>query len=81
MIFTRSLSLNSKLSTKTFKSCSKCGVIYKINKITYSCYEKYIGKTRRRKEVRIKEHQADANNEKSLEKIVGLSSVRKWTYI
>ena len=75
MIFTRSLSLNSKLPTKPFKTCSKCGVIYKI---TCSCYKKYIGETRRIIDVWIKEHQADELMN-ILEKVAGLSSARKWT--
>ena len=75
VIFTRSLSLNSKLPTNPFKTCSKCGVIYKI---TCSCYKKYIGETRIIIEVWIKEHQADVINE-YFRKVAGLSSARKWT--
>ena len=70
VIFTRSLSLKSKLPTNPFKSCSKCGVAYKV---TCSCYKKYIEETRRTIKERIKEHQADVNNQKSIEKITGLS--------
>ena len=70
MIFTRSLSLKSKLQTNTFKSDSACGVVYKV---TCSCCKKYFGETGRTIEERIKEHQADVNNEKSVEKITGLS--------
>ena len=70
VIFTRSLSLKSKLLTKPFKSGSACGVVHKV---TCSCCKKYIGETRRTIEERIKEHQADVNNEKSLQKITGLS--------
>ena len=70
MIFTRSLSLKSKLPTNPFKSCSTCGVIYKV---TCSSYKKYIREIRRTIEERIKEHQADINNQKSVEKITSLS--------
>ena len=70
VILTRSLSLKSKLPTNPFKSCSTCGVIYKV---TCSCYNKYIGETGRTMEEGIKEHQADVNNQKSIEKITGLS--------
>ena len=70
VIFTRSLSLKSKLPTNPFKSCSTCGVVYKV---TCSCYKRYIGETGRTIEKRIKEHQADVNNQKSIEKITGLS--------
>ena len=70
VIFTRSLSLKSKLTIKPFKSCSTCGVVYKF---TCSCYKKYIGETGRTIEERIKEHQVDVNNQKSAEKITGLS--------
>ena len=75
VIFTRSLSLNSKLPTNPFKTCSKCGVIYKI---TCSCYKKYIGETRRIIEAWLKEHQTDVINE-YFRKVAGLSSARKWT--
>ena len=70
VIFTRSLSLKSKLPTNPFNSCSTCGVVYKV---TYSCYKKYIGETGRTIEERIKEHQTDVNNQKNVEKITGLS--------
>ena len=70
VIFTRSLSLKSKLRTNPFKSDSTCGVVYKV---TCSCCKKYFGETGRTIEERIKEHQADVNNEKSVEKITGLS--------
>ena len=70
MIFRRSLSLKSKLQTNPFKSDSTCGVVYKV---TCSCCKKYFGETGRIIEERIKEHQADVNNEKSVEKITGLS--------
>ena len=70
MIFRRSLSLKSKLQTNPFKSDSTCGVVYKV---TCSCCKKYVGETGRTIEERIKEHQADVNNEKSVEKITGLS--------
>ena len=69
LILSRSLSLKSKLPTNPFKSCSTCGVIHKV---TYSCYKKYIGETGRTIEERIKEHQPDVNNQKSVEKITGL---------
>ena len=65
MIFTRSLSLKSKLPTNPFKNYSISGVVYKA---TCSCYKKYIGGTRRTIEERIKEHQAEVNNQKSVEK-------------
>ena len=70
VIFKRSLSLKSKLQTNTFKSDSTCGVAYKI---TCSCCKKYVGKIGRTIEERIKEHQADVNNKRGLEKITGLS--------
>ena len=41
--------------------------------IPCSCYKKYIGETGRKIEERIKEHQADVNNQKSVEEITGLS--------
>ena len=69
MIFTRSLSLKSKLPTNPFKSCSTCVVVHKV---TCSCYKKYIGETGRTIGERIKEHQADVNNQKSVEKTTGL---------
>ena len=64
MIFTRSLSLKSKLQTNPFKSDSACGVVCKV---TCSCCKKYFGETGKTIEERIKEHQADVNNEKSVE--------------
>ena len=70
VIFRRSLSLKSKLQTNPFKSDSTCGVVYKI---TCSCCKKYVGETGRTIEERIKEHQADVNNKRSVEKITGLS--------
>ena len=59
-----------KLQTSLFKSYSTCGVVYNV---TCSCCKKYVGETERTIEVRIKEHQADVNNEKSVEKITGVS--------
>ena len=56
VIFTRSLSLKSKLPTNPFKRCSACGIVCKV---TYSCYKKYIGEPGRTIEEMIKEHQAD----------------------
>ena len=73
VIFTRSLSLKSKLRTNPFKSYSACGVVYKV---TCSCCEKYFGKSRRTVEERIEEHQAGVNNEISVENI---TSQRKQT--
>ena len=70
MIFRRSLSLKSKLQTNSFKSDSTCGVVYKK---TCSCCKKYVGETGRTIEERIKKHQADVNNKRSVEKITGLS--------
>ena len=70
VIFTRSLSVKSKLRTYPFKSDSACGVVYKV---TCSCCKKYVGETGRTIEERIKEHQAGINNAKSVEKITGLS--------
>ena len=70
VIFTRSLSVKSKLQTNPFKNDSACGVVYKV---TCSCCKKYVGETGRTIEERIKEHQADVNNEKSVEQITGLS--------
>ena len=70
VIFRRSLSLKSKLQTNPFKCHSTCGVVYKI---TCSCCKTYVGETGRTIEERIKEHQADVNNKKSVEKITGLS--------
>ena len=63
VIFARSLSLKSKLRTNPVKSDSACGIVYKE---ICSCLKKYV-------EEKIKEHQADVNNEKSVEKITGLS--------
>ena len=65
MIFTTSLPLKSKLPINPFKNCSACGVVYKV---TCSCYKKYIEETGRTIEERIKEHQRDINDEKSVEK-------------
>ena len=66
MIFTRSLSLESKLPTNPFKSCSIwVKVVYKV---ACCCYKKYIGETGRTIEERIKEHQTNIKNEKSLQK-------------
>ena len=70
VVFTRSLSLKSKIPTNPFKTCKICGIVYKV---TCSCYKKYIGETGRTLEERIKEHKADVNNGKSVEKITGLS--------
>ena len=70
VIFRRSLSLKSKLQTNLCKSDSTCRVVYKI---TCSCCKKYVGETGRTIEERIKEHQADVNNKRSVEKITGLS--------
>ena len=70
MIFTGSLSLKSKLRTNPFKNDTACGVVYKV---TCSCRKKYFGEIGRTMEERIKENQADVNNEKSVEKITGLS--------
>ena len=61
MIFTRSLSFKSKLRTNPFKSDIACGVAYKVN---CSCYKKYFGETGITIKERIKEYQADVNNEK-----------------
>ena len=69
MIFARSLSLKSKLRTNPVKSDSTCGIVYKE---ICSCQKKYVGETGRTIEEKIKEHQADVNNEKSAEKITGL---------
>ena len=70
VVFTRSLSLKSRLLTNSFKIDSACGVVYKV---TCSCCKKYFGETRGTIVERIKEHQGDVNNEKSIEKITGLS--------
>ena len=70
VIFTRSLSLKSKLPKNPFKSCSTCGVVYKA---ACSCHKEYIEDTGRAIRERIKEHQLDVNNQKSVEKITGLS--------
>ena len=69
VIFTRYLSLKSKLRTNPFISDSACRVIYKV---TSFYYKKYFGETGRTIEEKINEHQADINNEKSVEKITGL---------
>ena len=66
VIFKTSLTLKSKLLTNPFKSGSACGV-------TCSCCKKNFRETRRTIEERIKEHQADTNKEKSVEKLTGLS--------
>ena len=70
VIFTRSLSLRSKLQANSFESDIVCGVVYKV---TCSCCKKYLEETGGTIEERIKEHQADVNNEKSVKKITGLS--------
>ena len=70
VIFTRSLSVKSKLRTNPFQSDSACGVAYKV---TCSCCKKYVGETGRTIEERIEEHQPGINNAKSVEKITGLS--------
>ena len=70
MIFTRTSSLKSKLRTNPFKSDSACGVVYKV---TCPCCKKYFGESGRTIEETIKEHQVDVNNQKSVEKITGLS--------
>ena len=70
VIFTKSLSLKSKVPTTPFKNCKLCGIVYKI---ACSCSKKYIGETGRTLEERIREHQKDVNNGKSIEKITGLS--------
>ena len=44
-----------------------------VYKVTCSCYKKYNGEAGRTVEEKIKKHQADANNKKSVEKITGLS--------
>ena len=70
VIFTRSLSLKSDLLINPFRSGIACRFVYKK---TCSCCKKYFGETGRTIEERIKEHQADVNNEKSVEQITGLS--------
>ena len=65
VIFTRSLSLKSDLLTNPFKSGIACRFLYKK---TCSCCKKYFGETGRTIEERIKEHQADVNNLKRVEK-------------
>ena len=65
MTFTRSLSLKPKLPTNPFKSCSTCGVVYKV---ACSWYKKYIGETVRTIVERIKEHRTEVNNEKKCRK-------------
>ena len=70
VICTRTSSLKSKLRTNPFKSDSACGVVYKV---TCPCCKKYFGESGRTIEETIKEHQADVNNQKSVEKITGLS--------
>ena len=75
VIFTRSLSLKSKLLTKPFKSGSACGVVHKV---TCSCCKKYIGETRRTIEETIKEHQADVDKEKSVQKVTGSRHTPNW---
>ena len=47
--------------------------MWSLYKVTCSCCKKYFGETGRTMKERIKEHQADVNNEKSVEKITGLS--------
>ena len=70
VVYTRSISLKSKVPTTPFKSCKLCGIVHKV---TCSCYKKYIGETWRTLEEKIKEHQKDVNNNKNVEKITGLS--------
>ena len=70
VLLTRSLSLKSKLLTNPFKNGSWCGLAYNA---TCSFNKKYFGEMGRTIKERIKEHQADVNNEKSVEKITRLS--------
>ena len=78
VIFTRSLSLRSKLQANSFESDIVCGVVYKV---TCSCCKKYLEETGGTIEERIKEHQADVNNEKSKKNDRSIStSQRKLTY-
>ena len=70
VLLTRSLSLKSKLLTNPFKNGSWCGLAYNA---TCSFNKKYFGEMGRTIEERITEHQADVNNEKSVEKITRLS--------
>ena len=51
--------------------------MWSLYKLTYSRCKKYFGETGRTIEERIKEHQADVNNEKSVGKITGLSQHRR----
>ena len=44
---------------------SACGVVYKV---TFSCCKKYFGEIGRTIEERVKDHQADVNNEKKCRK-------------
>ena len=69
MLLTRSWSLKSKLLTNPFKSGSWCRLVYNA---TCSFNKKYFGEMGRTIEERIKEHEADVNNEKSVQKITGL---------
>ena len=59
-----------KVQTNLLKSDSACAIVYKV-----TCYfrKKYFGETGRTIEETIKEHQADVNNDESVEKIKGLS--------
>ena len=65
MIFTRFLSLRSKLLTNPFKRDSACGGVYKV---TCFCCKNYFRETGTTLGERIKEHQVDVNNEKSVKK-------------
>ena len=65
VMFTRSLSLKSKLLTNSFKKDSACGVVYKV---TCSCCKNYFGETGTTLGERIKEHQVEVNNETSVKK-------------
>ena len=47
--------------------------MWSLYKVTCSYCKKYFGETGRTMKERIKEHQVDVNNEKSVEKITGLS--------
>ena len=59
-----------KVQTNLLKSDSACAIVYKVT--CYFC-KKYFGETGRTIEETIKEHQADVNNDESVEKIKGLS--------
>ena len=76
---TGNLSLKWKSQTNLFKSCN---ILSAINKVTCSCYRKYLEETRRTSEKQIKKHQTDMSNNKDLgeNNNINTTSKRLWIY-